>query len=584
MRRDERYPVLMPQPAQTDTHRRRTTLGVSAVWAVLLALAVHRASVGQSFYDDTFYAVVPWRFAHGARFLIDEMSLQSVGSMVAVPLAWAWEHTVGLTGLVLAIRLLWVGLAAIGVALCARLLRGSAAYAVAQLAAVLVLLAPPYHVFAPTYNTVSSLLLTLAALCSFAALRDRRASLASCAGIALVLAAASYPPLALASLVLLATFVLLSKDLRLASFSVLAALVTGVIVGTALFGRVSIADFGAALALGSANVASFSSPLGKMQWVFGNTAAALVSPWLWPMWALAITASVARVPARARAAAMALLPVAAALPGAALIARGEHLAFGTSAGSWLITLCAGAVLPSVLAARRLDRQDLLRLLLVAAPASAVGYVTVAYFTNSTWNRGMPAIALAPLAVGIFVCWGTSLAEEGGLRTFIPAALAALLVVFALLYATVFSDAQLDEAHVRVTHGAYAGLLTSVAHRDALDDLAKRAPRWVKPDSRVTFLGQGEAYLAVGGRPYTPAAWLYLGRGDSAGIRYIEREGHRPDVFFVNDADVEYAGGYQHAPQRDPMLRWVLNRYRRVDTAGGFGVFVPRLGSTVPRRH
>jgi hypothetical protein len=293
------------------------------------------------------------------------------------------------------------------------------------------------------------------------------------------------------------------------------------------------------------------------------------------MWVLAVIGSLTRIPARLRTLALALLPIAAALPGAALIARGEHLTFGTSASSWLITLCAGAVVPSALAMRRLDRKDLLRLLVVAAPASAVGYVTVAYFTNSTWNRGMPAIALAPLAVGILVCWGTALAEEGSRKRFASAALACLLVAFALLYATVFSDAQIGEPQVRVTHGAYAGLLTGVTHRDALDDLALRSARWVKPESRVTFLGQGEAYLCVGGTPYTPAAWLYLGRGNSAGIRYFEREGHRPDVIFVNDADVGYAGGYERAAGRDPMLGWVLARYRRVDSAGGFGVFVPR---------
>jgi hypothetical protein len=399
--------------------------------------------------------------------------------------------------------------------------------------------------------------------------------LAACAGGALALGAAAYPPLALAALALLATFVVLAREWRLAAFATLTSLGVGLVVGALLLGHVSVPDIQAALALGSANVASFSSPLGKMQWVFGNTAGALVSPWLWPMWALAVFSSVARVPRHARTIALALLPVAAALPGAALLARGEHLAFGTSAGSWLITLCAGALVPSALAVRRLGREDLLRLLVVAAPASAVGYVTVAYFTNSTWSRGMPAIALAPLAVGILVCWGTALAEEGGRRALGSAAVAALLVAFALLYATVFSDAPLTEPHVRVTQGAYAGLLTGVAHRDALEELAERSPRWVKPDSRVTFLGQAEAYLAAGGTPYTPAAWLYLGPGNSAGIRYFEREGHLPDVVFVNDADVEQAGGYERVPERDPMLRWVLAGYRRVDTAGGFGVFVPR---------
>lgn len=543
-----------------------------AAFAVL-ALAAYRASVGQSFYDDTFYAVVPWRFAHGARFLIDELSLQTVAEMVSVPLVWLWEHLVGLTGIVLSVRLFWVALAAAGATAAARALRGSARLEVAALAVALPLLAPAYHVFAPTYNTVSSLLLTLAVVLGFAATRDRSGSLAIWAGVAIVLGAAAYPPLAPAALVLLATFVVIARDRRLALRAVAAAVLVGCAVAVALLARASIADLQRAIAFGSANVPSIGSPLQKLSWVFGNTGAALVQPLLLPMWALAIVGSIARIPARVRSIALALIPLAAAAPGVALLLGGDHLAFGTSAQSWLITATAGLIVPCVLAAQRLGRWDLLRLVALAAPFSAVGYVTVALVTNSSWNRGMPAIALAPLTVGILLCWGTSLAEEGGSALFAAGAGLALLVVFGLLFSTVFADDSFWQPQVRVGSGAYAGLLTSPTHESRLAALATGAAPWVKPASRVTFLGQEEAYLVSPGQPLTPAAWLFLGSGDAAALAYFDRVGRTPDVVFVSDADVEQAGGYARVSANDPLLRWVASRYRNAADVGGFRVYV-----------
>jgi hypothetical protein len=565
----------MPSPTSIEGAKRprMPSLALTLASATVLALAVLRATVGQSFYDDTFYAVVPWRYAHGARFLVDELSLQTIGSMVAVPFVWLWERVFGLTGIVLAVRLLWVALAAAGAALCARLLRGVASPGAVALAVALPLLAPPYHVFAPTYNTVSSLLLTISALLAFAALRDRREELAVWSGVTLALAAAAYPPLALAAFALPITFAVLARSHRLAIACVVGALLGAAGVWLALFARIPFDQVGQALAFGSANVASFSSPLAKMQWVFGNTARALVSPWLAPMWIAAALASVPKVPPRVRASAMALLPLGAAVPGALLLSQGEQLAFGTSAASWLVTLCAAAVVPSALAARRLGQPVLRRLLVLTGPVSVVGYVTVAYVTNSSWNRAMPAIALAPLAVAVLLSWAMSLREEGGAVVFGVGAILAIATAFTLLFANPFMDSPPSQQLVRVARGPYAGLLTSAPHAEAIEGLRAQAPRWVYPDSRVTFVGQAEAYLLTPGEPFTPASWLYLGKGNSAAIEYFRREGEVPDVVFVSDTDVGFAGGWEKASQADPMLRWVAERYRREGSAGGFGVFV-----------
>ena len=89
---------------------------------------------------------------------------------------------------------------------------------------------------------------------------------------------------------------------------------------------------------------------------------------------------------------------------------------------------------------------------------------------------MPEIALAPLTVGILLCWATSLAEEGSARLLWAASLAAVLIAFALLFSTVFVTDSFWDTQVRVAGGAYAGLLVSPAQDARLAILAARAPR------------------------------------------------------------------------------------------------------------
>lgn len=562
----------MPPTTDTTPPTRRETLTVALLAALVIGLAAYRASVGQSPYDDTFYAVVPWRFAHGARFLVDELSFQTIAEMVSVPLVWLWEHAFGLTGIVLAIRLFWVALAAAGALLATRLLRSTAALGVAAVAVALPLLAPAYNVFAPSYNTLSSLLLSLAVLLGFAAIRDRSSVLAGWTGVAIALGGVAYPPLAPAAVVLAATFVLVARDWRLTWRAGIAAAAAGAVISVALFARASLADIRVALAFGSANVSRFATPTAKFQWVLGNTLSALTSWWLVPMWTLALLASLPQVPAKLRSISLALIPLAAAAPGAVLLARGDTLTFGTSTQSWLITLCAGALVPSLLAAARLARRDLLRLVVLAAPFSAVGYLTVAYVTNSSWNRGMPAIALAPLAIAILVCWATSLAEEGGGTVFSAGAGVTVLVAFVLLFSNVFGDNSFWQPQVRVARGAYAGLLTSPAHDERLTSFSAEARRWIKPGMTVTFLGEAEAYLLTRGTPLTPATWLYFGPPDAAALRYYQRVGRTPDVVVVADDDVAYAGGYRKLWITDPLLRWTITNYLRVGGGGGFSIY------------
>ena len=100
---------------------------------------------------------------------------------------------------------------------------------------------------------------------------------------------------------------------------------------------------------------------------------------------------------------------------------------------------------------------------------------------------------------------------------------------------------------------------------------------VRPTDRVTFLGERNGYLLVGGRPYTNAVWLYVGPSDSAALDYFARHDGMPDVVFVDHMALvkEQQPSYQSAAKTDPMLRRVLAEYRLVETVADFGVFVRR---------
>jgi hypothetical protein len=390
-----------------------------------------------------------------------------------------------------------------------------------------------------------------------------------------VLGSAAYPPFALAGIALGVTFLIMAKDNRLRLWAVGAALVSAVVVGLALLGGVSAAQLRFAISFGGANSSSFSTPAVKLWNLVSRTSGALFGVWLIPMWLLVAIATVPLVPSRLRVWALAAIPLAAALPGALLLARGDELTFGVSAGSWLITTCAGIALPSLLAARRARRSQLLRLATLATPFTLVGYITVGYVTNSSWNRGMPAIALAPLAVALLACWATELAESGGAAAMRTGTVMALLIAGTLLSASVFGDAPLWKPHARVTSGAYAGLWAGTARVRQAEAIKQAADRWVAPGSRVTFLADPEAYLLTPGTPYTPATWLFSGRTDQAALDYFERSGALPDVVFVSDVDVKQAGGWAKAPSEDPLLATLKASYRRVGSVDGFTVFVSR---------
>lgn len=565
----------MPTSPDVATDRREAR-AVSVVALAVIAFVVWRATMGINLHDGTQYLVAPLRLAQGARLFADEMPIQTLGYLVTVPLMMVWTALFGLSGISLATALYYVTIASVVGFFAYRLLRPTFRPAVAALAVGLPILATPYHLFLPSYNTVGELAFTLAACLAFAAIRDDSRPKAAGVGVALALGTFSYPSLGIAAVALLAVFAVLARgNPRLPLCALLAGVITAALCAAAIFSAVTIPELRAALAYDTANVSRANAPLAKMGYYVYRIGGALLSPSLLPMWILALVASVPALSSRARSAALAALPLAAAVPGAILVAKGDGYTFGALATTWSITFAAGAVVPVTLWSMRRARTAVLRLMALTAPCAAVGFLSIAYSTGSSWNRGVAAVALAPFSIALISGWAEAVAEGGS--GFLSAGSAcALVAVLGLLFGTIFLDSGLLAPRVRVQSGAYAGQTTSVDNARRVQEIQTAGRRWVKPTDGVLFLGIENGYLLVGGKIHTNSVWLEPKKSDQAAVDYFSRPGVGwPNVVFVDDAPILKDGGYLEHANRDPLLARVLADYTRVGSADALSVFVRR---------
>ena len=65
---------------------------IAVAGSVLALLAAWRCTLGMTFVDDGYYAATTVRLAQGARIFVDEMFVQSLGFLAAIPFAriWLW--------------------------------------------------------------------------------------------------------------------------------------------------------------------------------------------------------------------------------------------------------------------------------------------------------------------------------------------------------------------------------------------------------------------------------------------------------------------------------------------------------------
>jgi hypothetical protein len=549
-------------------------LAVALVIVTAIALAAFRATFGVSLYDDSHYVTVALRLAQGARPLADEMSVQSLGFMPSAAFVGVWWRLFGLDHLVMAYRLLYIALASSVGALAYAQLRRSFRPIVSAMPIAAVLLCPPFNLLAPGYNLMATLGFLAATALAHRAWVDRSAPAAAGAGAALVFASVTYPPLVVAAFVFVVSFIALIRDRRLALWLLGACAVASAAFVAVLLSTVSLAEIRQALGYASANVVNLGSPLGKFEFTFSRVWDSLAVPMLWPMWLAAVAACFERLPARVRGGLLLVLPALAVARSVEVLVSRERL-FGTTAPSWLITFVLGALVPVTLWAWRAKRREIVGLLALAGPTSIVGFLTVVYSTDSGWLRAVPVIGLIPLALAVLVAWSSAIADLLGEAGLSASAITAVAIALAMLWATSIDDGPPLAMRSVLDHGAYAGMHVPGSRRDELARLEAAAKRWVKPDSRVTFYGERQAYLLSDGRIYTNAVWLYPSSSDRYTLAYFAAHGAMPDVVFTDQFAMRLRDmlPYQHAAKTDPLIARVVKEYELVEIVDDFGVWV-----------
>lgn len=553
---------------------RRMLLG--AVVIVLIGLAVWRATLGLSFFDDGHYAAVPYYFVQGGVPFASDMTLQSLGFLVGVPFAFIWNALFGTTGLVLALRVFYIALAAAGGLVIFRALRPSVGDLPALVAAVAPLLAPPYNIIGVSYNTVAMLAYTVALALACAALRDHDARKSLSSGVVLAIGAVSYPPLAIGGVLFVASFAILARNRKLSL-----ALLGGGAAVIAVFGLwvllvPGLSAVRTALEYSSSMWGQMAGPLTRLAGHSLRLLRAFTLKDLAPMWVLAIVAVVPGVPPRVRAAALALVPLAAAVPSLRALYLGtDQNHFGTNGSAFLVLVSAAIALPVVVSAVRTKNRPLIDLLALSAAMCVANYLIVATSTNSGFERGIAFAGLAPLAAALLCAWvvATRDVRAPGFPRAAAAALVGVLLI--MLFARAFKDANPLDLRARIGSGAAAGIVTTEARARAIAADTAIGTRWVADDDGVLVVASPLSYLLVGGRPLTNAIWLNMGPSDQAAVDYFERTGVRPDVIFVARSQAEAEGGLAVRARKDPLFRWLLVNYSLAETGEHLVAYVPR---------
>ena len=573
------------------THSIGPTLAVGVVAVVLVALAAWRSTIGLTFVDDGYYVAATLRLAQGAHLFRDEMFLQSLGFLAAIPFAKLWTLLFSTAGIVAALRVFYVALAAAAGIAVYRVLRPSFGRWPALAAAAAPLLAPAYNLLAVSYDTMAAAGLVLACVLTYAALRDESRGAALLAGAAAAFASISYPPLTVAALALLATFWWLGRGRRLVLPMVAGAAAVVAVFAVWLATQVTIADLRTTVdyiqAAARATGALKSGGGGRLGAVFVRFYRAMVRVWGVPIWvwfgpAAAISVAAAlpalRAPSRARVRALVLatLPLALLLPvianASTYVANGQNW---TYPGNYLIAFVLFCLAPMLADLRGL-RRDTRRLILLALPVSAVGWLIVSLLSSASlyWASGI--VGLAPLVVAVVVWWAVTVEEALGAAAAASAGVFVLATLMVLLFGATFNQLPAWDLHDRIHSGAYRGITTTGARKESVAALEGLAARWVRPGDGVTFVNSPGGYLAVpAGVPVTPATWLDHGTADAAAVAYFDRIGRWPDVVFVPTGvwNAATAPGVQR--DSDPLLFDLARTYRvaEVSDQTGFTVLV-----------
>lgn len=542
-------------------------LGIYALW---------RATLGVDLSDGAHVVALARRMANGDQPFDDEMNLQALGSLPAVPFTWAWTALFGTSGLVLASRILYVCVAGLAVWVAYRALRTGFRPAIAAVGAAAPLLAPAYNLLVVSYNTMPLLGLVVGSAAGYATIRTRRASWAAVSAAAVAVGVACYPPLLAGGGLLLLLVLGLTRSRRVLLGVLGGGAAVAVPVALYYFWIIGPDAVRATLEHSDRFLEARLTPAERVERTWSFYGDNIWRRRYWPALGMTVLAVVPGVPARWRAAGVGMIPV--------LVVAGSMLSFGevTPAPFGRVTavnavvICALLLTPVTVFVVGRARQDLGRLLVLTLPPSLV---QAGIFLLSTWSGpawGVPYIGLAPLFLAITVGW-LSIVEHGHRIGPVIAGTSLVLALGLLLALKPFRDPYPWDLGGRVTSGPFAGLSTTELTVASVDELEDVLDASVRPDQGLLVFGNSGAYLFTDARPVTPMLWLASeGQANQFIIDgYFDHRSERPDVVLVHENQVRAAGGWGALEQQDPFIAWLRDGYvTDPDQRGPFYLLTP----------
>ncbi|CAN7294085.1 hypothetical protein LJR027_001346 [Terrabacter sp. LjRoot27] len=559
-------------------------------------MAVVRARYGVDLSDSSHAVELSLRLARGDVPFRDEMNVQVLGAWPAVPFVWAWEHLVGLDGLVLASRV-WFVLVCAGVgAVCWRAIvpafgRGTSACALA-----VALVPAAYNQQVLSYNTTPALMYLLAVCCALGAtvrcVRCARPYAVS-AGAATALGAVSHPVTAPAAAALLVVVVVLLWRLDVAPSRsgpsrsgpsgslptgrrggllglvsarpgvvavVAGTLVVGVVVGVLVVAVWGLADISATVAFTDAYQATRPSRWDRLGRWTSQVGTSLAGPWV--LLAVPLVLLAAAPAARRLRLPLVLLAVAAVTVQAL---QSGVVSTTYTVLSWLTpllgTVLVVVLLPVLVVVAARDRGPVARLAVLGLTPTLVGMPFLAAFTSSGPVWGATGAVLAPGLLAVTVAALVHLATRPAKVALAGLLLASLGTVHAL---NSFRDGPPSALVVDAPDGAFAGLRTTEQHRAELEANQQAVQACARPGDGALDYIHPAAFLYADLRFDTPIVWMdFFGPTSQGVLDWMHRSGRVPEcVVAARDFWPGY-GHHRYVDDADPLRDWVVAHYRVV---------------------
>ena len=507
-------------------------IGVTTLAVALLAL---RLRYGFDAIDESYYAAGSYRFALGLRPILDDLGPHQFASYLTSPLVWAWLSLRGnLDGIILALRVTYFVASLIAATVAFTLLRKLLDWRIALVSVTCALGLVPLLIFAPSYNTIAILSISLGCSLAGISLIDRdRPQLFLLSGMALTLAAIAYPTLAV---VVVVAIPLLGWQSR--SWKASALMAAGVVLAAMVF-LVTIRG----TLVGASDFAMYNRFLSdQVGWLTGLKKLAILArgivgeTYLAPAaWLMAVIVGYRLARRRVPIALTVLLPISTLLV--------FHV--GGPAGRTMVTstfLLMSVAVSGMTCISAEQRKALYFVFGVGTCAAAIiAYTSAGGFFS--FGYGATAVAAPALAVLLGNAQQALAKRTSRTRGTLWAVVIGVLMacgVVALCWETVYpwGPAPL-QLHANGA-GPYAGLLGTAELASASSQMRSDLERAAAgPRDRLLVYGATpSAYILSPARPVAPFLWMGGVEGTSRPhaefvVQWIETATHRPTLVLVD---------------------------------------------------